>query len=107
MREPQVIIDEARALFNAGKYWHVHESLEELWKERQGKEKELLQGLILVAASLVHVGNKKMDVAWPMMERALGKLQDQPAIYYGWDVAQFRAHFEKVLAQKTINIPTV
>jgi predicted metal-dependent hydrolase len=107
MRNPQIIVDEAKHLFNAGKFWHVHESLEELWKERQGPEKELLQGLILVAASLVHAGNGKMEVAWPMLERALKKLEGQPEVYYGWNVAKFRTHFAQALADKKLEIPTV
>ncbi len=107
MREPQVIVDEARRLFNEKHYWHVHESLEELWLVRQGTEKQLLQGLILVAASLVHAGNGKMEVCWPMMARALAKLEDQPEDYYGWKVVQFREHFKRVLASKKLDIPTV
>ena len=107
MKEPQAIIDEARRLFNEGKYWHVHEVLEELWLVRQGKEKELLQGLILVAASLVHAGNHKLEVTWPMLTRALAKLDDQPEDYYGWDVRRFREHFARVLARQTLEIPTV
>lgn len=100
-------MNEARQLFNEKRYWHVHESLEELWKERQGREKELLQGLILVAASLVHAGNGKMDVCWPMMERALKKLEDQPDTYYGWNVAAFRSHFQQVLTDKRLAVPVV
>ncbi len=107
MRTPEEIVSEARRLFNAGKFWHVHEELEILWKERQGKEKELLQGLILIAASLVHAGNQKWDVVWPMMERALAKLDGQPDSYLSWDVAGFRNHFHHVLDQKKIEIPTV
>jgi len=107
MRDPQLIVDEARTLFNAHRFWHVHESLEEIWLKRKGREKELLQGLILVAASLVHAGNKKWDVTWPMLERALKKLEGQPDTYYGWDIARFREHFARVLIEKKINIPTV
>jgi uncharacterized protein len=107
VEDPQGIVDEGRRLFNAGRFWHVHETLEALWLRRQGKEKDLLQGLILVAASLVHAGNKKMDVVWPMLGRALAKLDHQPDVYYGWDVRKFRDHFARVLREKKIEIPTV
>lgn len=100
-------MDEARRLFNEKRYWHVHESLEELWKERRGSEKELLQGLILVAASLVHAGNGKMDVCWPMMERALKKLENQPDTYFGWNVGAFLQHFRNALATKNLTVPVV
>jgi predicted metal-dependent hydrolase len=107
VKDPQEIVDEGRRLFNAGKFWHVHEVLEVLWLARQGKEKELLQGLILVAASLVHAGNNKMDVAWPMLGRALAKLEGQPDTYYGWNIGKFRDHFARVLRSKKLEIPTV
>jgi uncharacterized protein len=107
VRDPQIIVDEARRLFNEGHYWHVHESLEELWLKRQGKEKEMLQGLILVAASLVHAGNGKLDVTWPMMERAVAKLEGHVGVYYGWDVEKFRDHFARVLKEKQLEIPPV
>jgi predicted metal-dependent hydrolase len=107
MKEPQAIVDEARRLWNEGKYWHVHEELEQIWLVRKGPEKELLQGLILVAASLVHAGNKKWEVVWPMMDRALKKLEGQPDVYYSWEVAKFRDHFARVLKAKKLEIPTV
>jgi hypothetical protein len=107
MKEPQAIVDEGRRLFNEGKFWHAHESLEELWLARQGKEKDLLQGLILIAASLVHAGNRKMEVAWPMIHRALSKLEGQPDDYYGWDIKKLREHFMRVLASKKLEIPRV
>jgi predicted metal-dependent hydrolase len=107
MKEPRAIVEEGRRLFNEGRFWHVHEVLEELWLARQGKEKELLQGLILVAASLVHAGHHKMDVAWPMLERALAKLEDQPDDYLGWNVREFREHFARAMASRKLEIPTV
>jgi predicted metal-dependent hydrolase len=107
MKEPQAIVDEGRRLFNERRFWHVHEALEALWLVKQGKEKDLLQGLILIAASLVHAGNHKMDIAWPMMERALVKLEGQPDHYYGWDVRKFRDHFARVWAERKLEFPTV
>ena len=100
-------MEEARRLFNVQRFWHVHEELEKIWLKRQGREKELLQGLILVAAALVHYQKNEMPVVWPMLERALSRLEGQPDTYYGWDVAKFRNHFQNVLAQKKIEIPTV
>ncbi len=107
MPDPLKIVTEARRLFNARHDWHVHEVLEELWKVRAGKEKELLQGLILVSAALVHASNGKMEVCWSMMERALMKLDGQPDDYYGWNISVFRSHFKRVLDKKTLRIPEV
>ena len=40
----------AKKLFNEEKYWITHEVLEGVWKKAHGDEKDLLNGLILVAA---------------------------------------------------------
>lgn len=41
-------------LFNEERYWESHEALESAWRRVTGDEKEILQGLILLAAALVH-----------------------------------------------------
>ena len=107
MPDPQAVIDEARRLFNARLYWHVHEVLEELWKRREGREKDLLQGLILVAAALVHAQKKEMQAVWSMLARALPKLEHPPDLYYGWDVRKFRSQLTRILARKKLRFPTV
>ena len=104
---PQDVITEARNLFNAERYWEVHEVLEGLWKKTRGQEKQLLQGLILAAAALVHVQKDQGRVAWAMLEEAARRLQDQPPAYYGLDVQGFSQNLKKVIASRTINFLTV
>jgi hypothetical protein len=106
-QEAQTLATEARHLFNEQRFWEVHEVLEGLWKERQGDEKRLVQGLILMAAALVHAQKNEMAVLWSMMKEALARLKDQPPVYYGWDIAKFREHFARILADKKLEIPTV
>ena len=57
--EEQNFFEQGRHLFNQGKYWHAHESWEDLWnmlKNRQAPKEEILliQGLIQTAALLFH-----------------------------------------------------
>ena len=40
--------------FNNERFWESHEALEGVWKKCDGKEKELVQGLILVAVAFAH-----------------------------------------------------
>jgi hypothetical protein len=103
----QDIVTEARQFFNEQRFWEVHEVLEGLWLQRQGPEKELLQGLILAAAALVHVQKGEEAVARTMMRDALRRLDNQPSGYLGWDIKKFRDHFTRVLESKTLDIPTV
>lgn len=46
-------LEEGRALFNAGKHWHAHESWEHLWLGLEREDKLFVQGLIMAAAMLV------------------------------------------------------
>ena len=105
--EPAAIVTEARQLFNEHRFWEVHEVLEGLWKELKGPEKELVQGLIIAAAALVHVQKNEPNPVGKMMAEALRRLKNQPDTYYGWDVAKFRDHFARLAAEKKIEIPTV
>ena len=45
--------------FNAQRFWECHEVLEGVWKKCSGSEKDLVQGIILVAAAFVHIKNSK------------------------------------------------
>jgi hypothetical protein len=105
--EAPAVVAQARDFFNEERYWEVHEILEALWKERTGSEKQLLQGLILTAAALVHRQKNEGDVARIMLSDAVDRLKDQPTQYYGWDIQAFRNYFIKGLASQSLETPTV
>ena len=105
--DAQKTVTEARLLFNEHRFWEVHEVLEGLWKELSGSEKQLVQGLILAAAALVHAQKNENGVIWTMMKDALRRLEGQPTEYYGWNIEKFRTHFARVLAEEKLEIPTV
>jgi hypothetical protein len=104
---PQAVVAEARHLFNEYRFWEVHEVLEGLWKELKGAEKNLVQGLILTAAALVHAQKDEEGVMWTMLADALKRLEGQPDDYYGWDIGKFQKHFARVLKAKKLDFPTV
>ncbi|HVO33300.1 MAG TPA: DUF309 domain-containing protein [Elusimicrobiota bacterium] len=97
---------EARALFEEERFWEVHESLEEAWRRSAGGEKEWLQGLILLAAALVHHQRREPSVAWPMMADALHRLAKAPASAGGWNLAELRDRFQTVFTSKTLDFPS-
>ncbi|HEX2193945.1 MAG TPA: DUF309 domain-containing protein [Candidatus Limnocylindria bacterium] len=43
------------ALFNGVRYWHAHEAWEELWRAAPDDQRDFYQGLIQVAAGLLHL----------------------------------------------------
>lgn len=101
MDQTETAVSEARSLFNQGRFWQVHEALETPWRGLpKNDEKRLLQGLILAAASLVHLEKKHDAVAWRMMQDALDRLENQPPLYHGWDIAAFRDHLRASVASR-------
>ena len=53
-------------------FGECHEALEGAWKQSIGDEKELIQGLILVAAALVHY-QKDENAIWSFSIRSCTK----------------------------------
>lgn len=43
---------EGAKLFNEGRYWEAHEAWETPWQRAEGRERALLQALILLAAAM-------------------------------------------------------
>lgn len=76
----------ARELFNNEKYWRTHEVLEGTWKHTQGDEKVLLNGIILVAAALVHYQKGELEICISIMKRALSKLNNSYGKYLDIDI---------------------
>lgn len=72
--EKDKAIARAVLLFNDERYWEAHETLEYLWKNATGIEKEILNGIILVAAAFVHDEKDETDVCISILRRARRKL---------------------------------
>ena len=72
-------------LFNDEKYWEAHEGLEYIWKNANGSEKEILNGIILVAAAFVHDEKGEQGVCISILQRARKKLDRTSGDYYGID----------------------
>jgi hypothetical protein len=98
------VVEEAKAYFNAERFWESHETLEGLWRNTKGDEKELQQGLILVAAAYVHLQKDEPDVALGILRRALPKLRWAEREYLGIDVDAVRQHVEAVLSRNRLEI---
>jgi predicted metal-dependent hydrolase len=60
--------------FNAGRFWHAHESWESLWLRAAGEEKEFLRGLIQLAAAYHHVQRGTTSGAARLFVSALERL---------------------------------
>ena len=92
----------AKKFFNEEKYWITHELLEGVWKKAYGDEKDLLNGLILVAAALVHYQKNEKDIALSIMKRALKKLAAANGKYFGIDVVSIKSQVSEMVKSSII-----
>ncbi|MCS7069549.1 MAG: DUF309 domain-containing protein [Meiothermus sp.] len=83
---------EALNLWNRGQFWEVHEALEPLWLRLSGPDRELTQGIILLAAAL-HKAQSSPTGGWRNFDKALKRLEGLPETYQG---IQVRALVEEV-----------
>jgi len=84
--EKEQAIQHAVQLFNDEKYWGAHEALETVWKTTSGNEKDLLNGIILIAAAFVHDEKDETEICLSILQRAMKKLDGAIGIYHGIDI---------------------
>lgn len=96
-------IDRAVVLFNDEKYWWSHEALEMVWKEASGHEKQLLNGLILICAALVHFQKNENNICFSILERSMIKfLNVKDSNYYGINIDKIKILIRQILKNKKI-----
>lgn len=91
-------IRHAVELFNEEKYWGTHEALEAVWKATpRGKERDLINGVILVAAAFVHDLKDERDICLSILGRAMKKLDGASGTYHGIDVDRLARLVRRIL----------
>jgi len=101
--DKKVSLELARKLFNNEKYWKTHEVLEGVWKHTQGDERSLLNGIILVAAALVHYQKGEHVICLSIMKRALDKLDSASGHYYDINVDMLKNHLKSAVNSTEIS----
>ena len=100
--EPELAVRRGLELFNEERYWESHESLESAWRRSEGSEKEILQGMILTAAALVHVQKNDQSVALSIMKRAEGKLAGHDGRHWGIDIPALHGTLAKMIERRQL-----
>ena len=100
--EKNQLIKDGIFYFNNERFWECHEALEGAWKQSSGDEKELIQGLILVAAALVHYQKYENDICLSVLGRAMKKLQSKSGEYYQINVDKVKEKTIEILDKKEI-----
>jgi len=76
--------------FNNERFWESHESFEGVWKQCFGREKEILQGIILFAVAFAHAQEDELSIGIGMLHRVLEKLGTSPSMYHSIDIDRIR-----------------
>jgi hypothetical protein len=76
--------------FNNERFWESHESFEGVWKQCFGREKEILQGIILFAVAFAHAQEDELSIGIGMLHRVLDKLGTSPSMYHSIDIDRIR-----------------
>jgi hypothetical protein len=100
--EKKDALKRAKQYFNDERYWECHEVLEGVWKKTHEGEKDLVQGIILIAAALVHYQKNENEICFSIMKRAMEKLSSASGIYHGVDMDHFRKTTEKIISSQKI-----
>lgn len=103
-REKQEAISEAVNVFNEEKFWIAHEILESVWKESKGQERDLVGGLILVCAGLVHYQKNEEDICISILARAFKKLADSSGVYHRVDIDRLKQIVCNILKRSKVEL---
>ena len=76
--------------FNSQRYWESHEAFEGVWKQCFGEEKELVQGIILMAVAFAHAQKNDAKIGIGMLRRVLEKLETSPSMYHDIDIDRIK-----------------
>ncbi|MGH2455008.1 MAG: DUF309 domain-containing protein [Candidatus Limnocylindria bacterium] len=95
--EADELFRRGNALFNGVRYWHAHEAWETLWRAAPDEERDFYQGLIQVAAGLLHLQRRNLRGAQNKLEEGLAKLRGYLPTHRGIFVNELVGKAERTL----------
>ncbi len=89
-----------RGLYNAGLYWEAHEAWEAAWLEEEGEVRQMLHGLIQVAAGYFKATvHRRPSGAVKLLSAGLAKLGPIPDALGGIRLGAFREAVARTLEE--------
>ncbi|HEY8110860.1 MAG TPA: DUF309 domain-containing protein [Candidatus Nitrosotenuis sp.] len=93
--------------FNDERFWECHEVLEGVWKKCYEGERDLVQGIILVAAALVHYQKFENGICISVLGRGLDKLARSSGMYHGINIDELRNKVRMIINSEKISLFTI
>ncbi len=90
---------EGVALFNGVRYWHAHEAWETLWRAAPDEERDFYQGLIQVAAALLHIQRRNVRGARNKLREGLARLRRYAPTHHGIFVNELMGQGTRLLGE--------
>jgi predicted metal-dependent hydrolase len=100
--EKEEAVEKGRYYFNYERFWECHETLEVVWKKIYDGEKDLVQGIILVAAAFVHYQKNENEICLSILRRAIEKIGNASGKYYKIDIDVLRKNVLEIIHSGTI-----
>ena len=92
------LFGKAVALFNGVRYWHAHEAWEALWRAADDEDRDFYQGLIQVAAGLLHLQRRNMRGARNKLREGLDRLRPYQPAHHGVFVNELIGEASRLLS---------
>jgi len=96
-KEQHELLHRGVALFNGLRYWHAHEAWETLWRAADEEDRDFYQGLIMVAAGLLHLQRRNVRGARNKLAEGLAKLRPFQPTHRGVFVNELVGKGERIL----------
>ncbi len=96
-REVARLFREGVALFNGSRYWHAHEAWETLWRAAPDEERDFYQGLIQIAAGLLHLQRRNARGARNKLGEGVDRLRRYGPAHGGIIVDELIGEAERLL----------
>jgi uncharacterized protein len=97
-------IEKGRDYFNSERFWECHEILEGVWKKTFEGEKDLVQGIILVAAAFVHHQKNEDEICRSILKRALEKIGNTGGMYHEIDIDAAQKNVSRIIHSGKIHV---
>ena len=97
--EQHELLHRGVALFNGLRYWHAHEAWETLWRAADEEDRDFYQGLIMVAAGLLHLQRRNARGARNKLAEGLAKLRRYEPAHRGLVVNELVGKCKLILVE--------
>ena len=84
-------------LFNKHDWYEAHDAFEEIWNTVDGDERQIIQGILQVSVSQLHLSKGNLNGATILLGEGLGRIKTRKKINLGIDLESFCFCLENLL----------